>query len=504
MKDKSESARSRLLAAGMGLYVLAAALTAANCILLPFARACYRVPLLTESAAFAAAAAAAFALGRISRGRESRLFSALAPCWLALFFAASALIGWAMEYTPAGDNMMLYSGSEMLARDGSFAANPDFGLYFARFPHQWGTLWMMTLIRRLLSAFGIGRPFAAFAVLQAACHALGYGALLYAVRRAHGCRTALRLLFAIALFPPVYLAPGNLYTDTFSLPFAALSFAMALRAFAAEEEGGRWLPAAFLSGLAAAAGAQIKTIVLIVPVACVLTALLRMPLRRAAAFLALSALPAALLSCGVRAATLGRAVDPAVYAQQKTPLLHWVVMSIPSPDNPHGGYRWADYDETWRLTDGGASRGELTASLLRRMKDKVYTLRYPSRLLTAIARKNASMAGDGTFGMTEMLDDRPVRRNALSEWVLSDGAHYRLYRAVMAGLWMFHLARAAACGAAALRMRRWAHAPAMIALFGAMLFLMGWEVHSRYLFCFLPLFMTLSAAFRETRDEARG
>ena len=76
--------------------------------------------------------------------RLERFASRAVPVYLAVLFAAQVLFGWLLEYTPAGDNFMLFNGSKMLALEGSFANYPDFGLYLARFSNQWGFLLMMT------------------------------------------------------------------------------------------------------------------------------------------------------------------------------------------------------------------------------------------------------------------------------------------------------------------------------------------------------------------------
>ena len=493
MDQCSVSLRERLLRTGQCLAVLSMLLTACNCLFLPFARSCYHVRLPVELAGLFLSLLAGVLFLTFTRGHEARLFSLAAPLWLSLFFVVSVLIGYAMEYTPAGDNFMLYNGSELFAAEGSFESNPGFGLYLARFPNQWGCFWLMTFVRMILNRLGVTQVFMPLVILQAALHTVGYGLLLRSVRKVYGIPTAFRLLLCLALFPPIYLASGNLYTDTLSLPFSLMAFALAVQSLSQAKSGECFTHTALLCGLASAFGAQIKMTVLIILIAAVLYGLLLFPLKKAVLFVLLTTLPVVLLTGWLHALTLRSAVDPEVYRQQKTPFLHWIVMSIPTGDNPHGSYRWADYDETWRLTDGGASRAELTRSLLTRMKDKIYTLRYPNRLFTALARKNASIAGDGTFGMTEMLDDRPKRRNALSDWVLSDGPYYSFFLSFVTGIWLFHLACATVHGLIACRQRQTKDALALIGFLGALLFLMSWETHSRYLFCFMPLCLFLSS-----------
>ena len=53
-------------------------------------------------------------------------------------------------------------------------------------------------------------------------------------------------------------------------------------------------------------------------------------------------------------------------------------MSIPSGNNPYGGVS-GDYAITWGMMEEGATHEEVMASIYSRMKDKIYTLRYPNR-----------------------------------------------------------------------------------------------------------------------------
>lgn len=99
--------------------------------------------------------------------------SALQPIFLAALFVVHIVMGYWMEYTPSGDNFMLYNGSQMLARDGNFDAYPDFGLYLSRFSNQWGFLLMLTALFRLLGALGMTHFFFPLVVLQAALYVLG-------------------------------------------------------------------------------------------------------------------------------------------------------------------------------------------------------------------------------------------------------------------------------------------------------------------------------------------
>ena len=153
------------------------------------------------------------------------------------------------------------------------------------------------------------------------------------------------------------------------------------------------------------------------------------------------------------------------------------------------------------MMDEGASQSEVMASILSRMKDKIYTLRYPNRLALAILRKNSAALTDGTFGMTEMLDDRPVRWNLCSEIVLESGKYYRIYGAITTGIWMAQLLLSGMCAWKELRTRRADYTVLYVACLGIILFLMIWEARSRYLFGFVPVLLMIPALYGNEKAD---
>ena len=491
---KHSTLREGLLRIGMGCCCLAAAMTALNVLLLPFVRECYHIGWLPELAACAAALALFVYLGRALRrtedARAERIARIARPAFLLFLLVVQLILGYLMAYTPMGDNFMLIRGSQMLARDGSFAANPDFGLYLARFSNQWGFFLMLTGLFKLLALFGLEECLFVLAAIQALLYTAAMRAALLLARRLRGARGEIMMTVLLALCLPLYLAAAVLYTDTFSLPFVVFTLLCAQRVLDAQD-GRRQLGWAMLCALSVLIGGQIKMTVAIALIAAVILWLLRLPTLRAVLLSALCAGVLALGTAGVHSAMLSGIIDPAVYAQQNTPLIHWVMMSIPTSDNPYGSST-GDYGITWGMMDEGATHEEVMASILTRMKDRIYTLRYPNRLLTAVLRKNACAMGDGTYGMTEMLDDGPLRENAVSAVVLEGRPYYALYAAVCTGIAAAHMLLAALGTWRALRARDTRTALSAVAMVGIILFLLLWEARGRYSFGFMPVLLLLS------------
>lgn len=496
--------KKKLLLTGMGCFLCFGAMTFLNVLLLPYARERYGygAPLTLLSLALALLFYALLSrrLSRMEDARLARILRTAQPCFIAALFAVQIALGYLMQYTPSGDNFMLYNGSMTLADDGCLDANPDFGLYLARFSNQWGFLLILSLLRRLFTLLGISSFFMPLVVVQAVLYALAVAACASTAQLLGGVRARARVLVLLAASLPLYLAAGVLYTDTFSAPFAVFALNLALRAARAQTARGRLL-FALCTGVAVFLGAQIKMTVFIVLIAAAIVWLLSLRPLRAGACILLSGAVALGGTAMVHSYMLGNVIDPEVYAQHNTPAIHWVMMSIPTGNNPYGGMS-QDYALTWGMMEEGASRQEVMASIYSRMKDKIYTLRYPNRLLTAMLRKNACSMGDGTFGMTEMLDDLPVRPNALSGVVLEAGPYYPLYSAVCTGIFMADLLLALLGCLRAIRAEDCRAAIGYIAMFGMMLFMMLWEARGRYVFCFIPVLLILASLYTPRGRDA--
>lgn len=297
------------------------------------------------------------------------------------------------------------------------------------------------------------------------------------------------ILLAVCL--PLNLAASVLYTDTFSLPFILMALDLALCARDAESAKGQ-IGYACLCGAVTLLGCQIKMTVLIALIAAVGVWLMTMKPVRAVISAVLCGVMMLAGMSAVKSCMLNNVLDPTVYAQQHTPIIHWVMMSIPTGDNPYGGAT-GDYGITWGMMDEGATHEEVMESIYTRMKDRIYTLRYPNRLAAAALRKNSAYMGDGTFGMTEMLDDGPVRENVISAFVLEGRPFYKVYSAVCTGIWMAQWTLAWMACIRDIRKRKTDAALLYIALFGVMLFLMLWEARGRYIFGFVPAALLLAA-----------
>ena len=138
MGVKDRSLRENLLRTGMGFFAFAAAATLVNVLALPIARQYhgYRAGVMFPAFALAALAYgfAAYRMAKTDDACLERMRRIAVPAYLIVLFIVQVVLGYMMEYVPAGDNFMLYNGSGLLASDGCFDRYPDFELYLARSP----------------------------------------------------------------------------------------------------------------------------------------------------------------------------------------------------------------------------------------------------------------------------------------------------------------------------------------------------------------------------------
>ena len=484
--------RTKLLRSGLGFFAFAVGISLVNVLVFPYARKNYGYGLIGLWLAYAAALAlltlAGRAVSRMRADKAERAVRILAPAFTLLLFAVHLLMGYLLEYTPSGDNFMLYKSSQMLATDGNFDNYPYFYLYLSRFSNQWGFTLMLTAFYKLILALGVTQTFYPLVLVQAVLYVFSTRATLRIARRLSGAKGELMTLLMLACCLPMYVAAAVLYTDTFSVPFIMVALDLALRIKDAQSRGAQ-LALSAACGAVVLIGCQIKMTVLIALMAAVIVWLLEMKPGRA---MLCTALCAAIVGGGTAAVQhymKNEVLDPEMVAQHHTPAIHWVMMSIPSGNNPYGGFS-GDYAITWGMMEEGATHEEVMASIYSRMKDKIYTLRYPNRLISAALRKDSAFMGDGTYGMTEMLDDGPVRENVVSSFVLEGRSRYRLHMTLCTGIWLAQLTLALlacvrdirrsdpASGAKAGSLR---YMTLYVAFFGAALFLMLWEARGRYL-----------------------
>ena len=191
------------------------------------------------------------------------------------------------------------------------------------------------------------------------------------------------------------------------------------------------------------------------------------------------------------------AVDGVIYSKlldreqaevQNTPYLHWVMMGAKGD----GRYDGDDYNFTRQYTDREEQQEALKTEIARR-----YTELGFDGVMELWKAKTIKCFGDGTYALSDFLDDSPQNDTSWNDWLLYSGKNYDEYRTLCLGVFVtvMLLMLFSVVGSLGHRRGRRANFPALwLAFFGVWFFLMFWESSARYFMNMLSVMLVAAAA----------
>ena len=395
-----------------------------------------------------------------------------------------------LRFDPITDAEQCFTAAGIIADGGVLSDIERPTIYFSRYPHNLGMVYLLAAIFRLFGALGWADRYMQAALVCSLLFTLGLMCAARACRRMGGVAAQTRMLILFASCLPMLYCTSELYTDAFSLAFPMTSVYCCLRLRDSRTSRGRVLWA-LLFGLSAFVGAQIRFTAIIAAIACLIALALE---RRGRALL--GAALALALCFAVGGAAMDRITDTQIpretIEQNELPKLHYIAMGLPiHEDEGYGQYGdggWLKFST--RIKDPDERRAALRTQVI----DRVYYLRYPDRLLNLLSRKNLSTFGTGTFVLNEIIEgDAHEPDNAVKQVIFSQGRCYRAYAHLTTALLLAQMLLACAACVQALRRRCADAAPLFIALVGIFLFLCMWETRGRYFFQYVPVLLCAGA-----------
>ena len=491
-----------LLLLGMALMIPFYLFTAGNTLLAPWALYGRNRLLL---AAMTALSAAGLVLMLRAADRHEAFFVRHERAVLAgiavFYFIAQLLTGVLLRHTPITDAEQCFTAAQLLVDTGTYGDVYRYWEYFTRCPHNLGLVYLLAGVFRFCAMLGWTDRYMQAVLLGALLFVPGILAAARVCRRIGGVKAQTRLLALLPTCLPLLYATAELYTDAFALSFPAIVIYCAMRVREAEGKGKTALWTA-LFALASFTGVQVRQTTVIAVVACAIWLLLAArPPRVALVFAALAA--AFVIGGGAIDAQNARHLTREAIDSRKLPTLHYIAMGLPvQSDEGYGQYG----EGGWLLfTMSFDDPEERDAALLEEVIDRVYYLRYPNRLLHMMSRKNLSTFGDGTFGLSAMIEaDEREPDNALKQVIYSQGAGNQAYYYLCTGLFAAQMLLACAACAQALRHGDASGAPVFIALVGIFLFLCIWETQPRYFFQYQPLLLCAASLLNPYRPNRRS
>lgn len=391
----------------------------------------------------------------------------------AVYFIAVTAIGFHLRFTPAWDMGAIYDGAIQWLQEGSFY---DYYDYYGYFPNNLGGMTVLHAVFAIASLFGVRDFFAAGIIFNSMLiTATALLTSLTCVKLMDRVMGTMALIF-FALQLPFLFMGAAFYTDSLSLPYPILFYYLYLCFKEQTTRRGR-IACAVGMALALAVGSMVKFIVLIVLIAVLIDASFWAKGKDLLLIAGSSLLAVALVLGGMNAYMYRVHLDRDTCEELKTPYLHWVMMGMTGD----GCYNSEDYEYTNSFP--AAQRGE---ACLRRLTERVGQLKV-SGVSQLFLTKSAVAFGDGTFALSDFLDDTPAQHNWLHDHILYGGEHYSQYKHMTTGLllalYLLMILGALPKGDGAVDRTL---APRLAGL-GILAFLLLWEVSGRYFTSFVPL-----------------
>lgn len=501
MKSIVRKALRALLLFGMGLMIPCYAFTVLNVTLSPW-------PLYDRSRAvlvvLTAVCAALLVLALRAADRHAAFFARHERRVLliaaAFYFAVQMIMTHALRFVPVTDAEQCFTAAQLIVDTGTFGNVERPWVYFTRYPFNLGFVYALAGIFRFFGLLGWGDRFMQAALVCTALFSLGLLAGARVCREMGGVKAQMRMLILCASCLPFLYCTTELYTDAFSLAFPTMTVYCFCRIRRAGRARGRALWALAFA-LTAFAGAQIKFTSVIAAIACMIVLVFER--RGRASLCALVMLAATFLGGGALVdGYTARHLSAEDIQKNELPRLHHIAMGLPiHEDEGYGQYG----DGGWLIfSTSFEDPQERREALLEEVIDRVYYLRYPSRLLNMMSRKNLSTFGDGTFRLNEIIEaDEHEPDNAVKQVIFGQGRLYPAYYHLCTALFMAQMVIAMLACAQALLRRETAGAALFIALVGMFLLLCIWETRARYFFQF-EMVLLCAGALLESGKKREG
>jgi hypothetical protein len=402
----------------------------------------------------------------------------IAAIWIFAFFVFQLVCGYLLAMTTSWDTEAVFRGAISLNEQGHLGRHTG---YFQVFPHNLGATSALHLLFSLLSAETTQDYYLIATLYNVSSITLGvvFGYLI--CRELYSVKIALLFLWLISCCIPLHFYTPVFYSDTLSLPFLMMSYYLYLLILKSDSLNKKIIYASLL-GIACALGTLIKFTVVIVAIAILIDLIMRGKFKSGwllAAMVAASICYAGLL--GFDHYRYHSLLDKTLTEEKKIPYTHWVMMGLAG----NGAYNGSDYGYTHSFpTLAERSQANLD-KISERLKD--YGL---GGYLEFLGRKQQLNFGSGIYGVHEMIDDGPLRPNALHQIALDTGKHYEKFRHLAQGfhIFIFLLIILSAFYDAATKTPSAMDKLAIrLSITGIFIFLALWEANSRYLLNYVPL-----------------
>ncbi len=413
-----------------------------------------------------------------------RHFSKIALATALFLFAVQMLMLPLLRFDPIFDLEAIYRGAIEMSEGRSFAdyrSNTCHTDYFYIFPNNLGSMTFLAAIFKIAGVFGIKDYFTVASVVNSLMSVTTMLLTAHIAKRFFNVAGGLTVLLIFLLSPPFYFSAPVFYTDSLSLVFPAAAFTAFLNAVEKDRIAHKLLWYA-VCALMCSLGALIKMTVLIFAVAAAIYLVLNRKWKDIALFGIITVAVTAILFATFNAWIYSKDLSKDKAEQMNTPIYYWIDLAF------HGN---GVYNNNIYQLSRNESDPELRKQILKDdIKDTVQDLGIGG-IYELFENKSARAFGDGTYALSDFLDDRPANSTSLHEAITYNGKSYAVYSVISTAV--FLAVQILMIISSIMKQQDKRILIAHLSVFGIMLFLLFWEVNSRYITTFIP-FIFISAA----------
>ena len=415
-------------------------------------------------------------LGR--RLTPGRVYAASALVML----VADVIIAISVKYVPVTDAAYMDTICRNFAQGKYLYAGLDefHTHYLERYSNQWGLFLVQSLVYKVsYTVFGrvprLVLPLLNIAVLQVSC----FMAYKLSGKLLGKDKTKVMCAVLMLLNPVLYGYSVIFYTDTLSMPFVISALYFGVSAFDSKEKK-LFLRNSIFAALFIGIGYCIKGNVAVIGTALVIYALLTLSIKRSLTFtVAVAAISLLVCMAVTNIVYLTGAVKPEGVEKYGFPMSHWLNMGL----RGRGGYNEESFAFTFSLPDK-QSRNE---DNIRQIKEY-----FRENSLSAVSKhlrsKVAYTWSDAAYQLQWQMRSTPAEG---LQKMFSGSVAYLVICFVFQ--WFMIICFLSSYISAAISKRVDYMLVVRLAVLGLAAFLMIWETRSRYMLCFLPLFIIITA-----------
>ena len=389
-----------------------------------------------------------------------------------------------LRFESSFDFEAIYKGAVQWAESGSFteytspSCHPD---YFYIFPNNLGAMAFLAIFFKLANLLGITDYFIVGSVINSLLSVLSMVITSLICKRLFNTIGGICALILFAVSPPFYLIAPVFYTDSLSLVFPLAAYYLVLKICDCKKLHLKIIYsiiAAFLLVI----GALIKMTVLIFPIAAVIYFLLRRSFKNLLIYSSATVTVVLLSFALFNGYIYSTHLDKAIAEQKNQPIYYWLDTAFHQNGEYNNDIFWSSYN----IEDPNLRKEYLKNDLTEQLK----TLK-PHQIYSLFERKSARAFGDGTYALSDFLDDFPEKDEKIHQTILYEGKNYKKYSCFATSV--FIAIQLLMILSVSFKKPDIKLIIPQLCVFGIMFFLLFWEVNSRYITTFIP-FIFIAAA----------